>query len=74
MKINKATLHSVLRAAVGVLVGVALYLANEPKYSALGALVPFVIRWANPSDKEITFGKTIASDVAEATGATKRSV
>ena len=61
MALNKATLKSVARGVVGVAVGVVVYLAGEPKYAALGAIVPFLLRWADPSDKEITFGKSLGS-------------
>lgn len=61
MALNKATLKSAARGAVGVAIGVVIYLAGEPKYSALGAVVPFLLRWADPSEKEITFGKSLGS-------------
>ena len=61
LKINKATLKGIARGAIGVGVGVVVYLAGEPKYAALGAVVPFLLRWADPTEKEITFGKSLAS-------------
>ena len=66
MHLNKATLKSVGRAVIGVGVGVVIYLAGQPKYAALGAAVPFLLRWADPSEKEITLGKTVAADVLPA--------
>ena len=62
MALNQATVKSFLRGLIGVAIGAVIYLAGEPKYSALGAVVPFLLRWADPTEKEITFGKTIASD------------
>ena len=63
LKVNKATFKSVSRGLIGVAIGAILYLVNEPKYAALGAIVPFLLRWADPTEKEITFGKTIAATV-----------
>ena len=70
MALNKATLKSIGRSVLGVAVGVVIYFSGEPKYAALGAIVPFLLRWVDPTEKEITFGKTIAADVAPATPAT----
>ena len=67
MALNKATLKSVARGLIGVAVGAVVYLAGQPKYAALGAIVPFLLRWADPTEKEITLGKTIAADVVPAT-------
>ena len=61
MKLNKATLKSALRGFLGVLAGIALYLAKEPKYAPLAALLPFVLRYVDPTEKEIGIGQDIAS-------------
>lgn len=66
LKVNKATVKGLIRGVVGVAVGVVIYLAGQPKFAALGAAVPFLLRWADPTEKEITFGKTLAGDVLPA--------
>lgn len=55
-------LKSLLRGIIGVLIGVALYLANEPKYAPLAGILPFILRWADPNEKDVGIGKKIAGD------------
>lgn len=62
-KFNKEFIKSGLRALAGLAVGVALYLSHDPKFAALGAIVPFILRVVDPTDKSFGFGKKIAETI-----------
>ena len=57
------TLKSLLRGLVGVAVGIGLVLAKDPKYAPVGAVIPFILRYMDPSEKEIGIGKAIGNDI-----------
>ena len=59
MKFNKETVKSLLRGLVGVAVGVVMVLAGDPKYAPIAAVLPFVLRFFDPSDKSIGIGKAV---------------
>ena len=62
MKLTPA-IKSFLRGLVGVLVGVCMVLVNYPKYAPLAAIIPFVLRYMDPSEKDIGIGKAIGNEI-----------
>lgn len=65
MKINKATQKSIKRGVAAVAIGVVLVLADRPQYAPIAGFVPFLIRWGQPSEKDITFAKGIVEEAIE---------
>lgn len=57
MKYNKETMKSALRAIIGMLCGAIIILADLPEYAPLAAVLPFLMRFADPSDPSIGIGK-----------------
>lgn len=63
MKLNQATIKSVGRGAIGVLVGVVLVLVKRPEFAPYAAILPFILRYVDPTEKEIGIGKDIADQI-----------
>lgn len=59
LKFNKVTAKSALRGAAGVVVAVVLILVKEPHYAAFAPLIPFILRYIDPNEKQMGIAKEI---------------